>query len=154
MQTGVAPLSPDAVVEDVISINQTPDLALPDEALVDPNAIVPDMPVAPPPAVTADSDAQKAREETVRYKQLRTRFEQDPEVANLREQAETAPTIEDRRAAMREYYRLLFKKIVAADKSLKERSQTMLDAYLRRLAQSRLEPTIPLNPPPTPQPLN
>jgi hypothetical protein len=29
----------------------------------------------------------------------------------------------------------------------------METAYLRRLAQERLEPTIPLNPPPTPEPL-
>jgi hypothetical protein len=29
----------------------------------------------------------------------------------------------------------------------------MEDAYIRRLAQDRLEPTIPLNPPPTPEPI-
>jgi hypothetical protein len=55
---------------------------------------------------------------------------------------------------MREYYRLLFKKIVAIDKSLAEKCKVMETAYLRRLAQERLEPTIPLNPPPTPEPLN
>jgi hypothetical protein len=29
----------------------------------------------------------------------------------------------------------------------------MLQAYLRRLGQYRVEPTIPLHPPPTPEPL-
>ena len=80
--------------------------------------------------------------------------EKDPKVMSLFEQAEKAKTFEDQRAAMREYYRLLFKKISTVDKSLADKCKVMETAYLRRLAQERLEPTIPLNPPPTPEPLN
>ncbi len=72
---------------------------------------------------------------------------------SLLAQADEARTMEDRRAAFREYYRLLFKKIVAKDKTLAERCQQLEAAYLRRLAQEMIEPTIPLKPPPTPEPL-
>ncbi|MGA7213561.1 MAG: hypothetical protein WBX20_05070, partial [Terrimicrobiaceae bacterium] len=80
--------------------------------------------------------------------------DKDPKVISLLQQAEQARTFEEQRAALREYYRLLFKKIVAIDKSLAEKCRVMEIAYIRRLAQERLEPTIPLNPPPTPEPLN
>lgn len=123
-----------------------------DNAFVDPNAIMPDMPPAMPAAV--DNQAEKLRLETIRYSQVRTQVEKDPNVQSLKKQADQAKTDEDKRAAMREYYRLLFKKMVAIDKSLELKCKNMEDAYLRRLAQTRLEPTIPLNPPPTPEPIN
>jgi hypothetical protein len=133
-----------------------PDEGMPDEAYTEPDALVPDVgPVGPPPApVTFESTQEKARQLSIRYREVRVRAEKDPKVLSLREQAERARTLEDQRAAMREYYRLLFKKIISIDKSLTEKCKVMETAYLRRLAQERLEPTIPLNPPPTPEPLN
>jgi len=133
-----------------------PDEGMPDEAYTEPDALIPDAgPVGPPPApVTFESTQEKARQLSVRYRDVRVQAEKDPKVASLREQAERARTLEDQRAAMREYYRLLFKKIAAIDKSLTEKCKVMETAYLRRLAQERLEPTIPLNPPPTPEPIN
>ena len=126
---------------------------MPDSAFTDPNAIVPDD--APPPLPTTIENLQeKARRLSIRYKEVRVEAEKDPKVVSLREQAETAKTPEDKRAAMREYYRLLFKKMTSMDKSLAERCKLMESAYIRRLAQERVEPTIPLNPPPTPEPLN
>lgn len=130
-----------------------PDQALPDEAFTLPNAIISDeMPPAPP--VPAESREEKERQLGILYRQVRIKVEKDPAVKSLADQAGTAKSEEDRRAAFREYYRLLFKKMVAVDKSLQVRCQVMEGAYLRRLAQERLEPTIPLNPPPTPEPLN
>ena len=70
------------------------------------------------------------------------------------EQSKTAKSFEDERAALREYYRLLFKKMKKADKDLTARCDLMERAYLARLGQMRIEPTIPLNPPPTPVPLS
>jgi hypothetical protein len=133
-----------------------PDEGMPDEAYTEPDALIPDAgPVGPPPApVTFESTQEKARQLSVRYRDVRVQAEKDPKVASLREQAERARTLEDQRAAMREYYRLPFKKIAAIDKSLTEKCKVMETAYLRRLAQERLEPTIPLNPPPTPEPIN
>ena len=130
--------------------------AMPDEPFTQPDAIIPDERPAAPPAVptTFESAQEKARQLSIRYREVRVQAEKDPKVVNLFEQAEKAKTLEDQRAAMREYYRLLFKKIAAIDKSLAEKCKVMETAYIRRLAQERLEPTIPLNPPPTPEPLN
>jgi hypothetical protein len=132
------------------------DEAMPDEAYTQPEALVPDMaPLGPPPPpVSFESTQEKARQLSIRYREVRVQAEKDPRVVSLLEQAERARTLEDQRAAMREYYRLLFKKIASIDKSLAEKCKVMETAYLRRLAQERLEPTIPLNPPPTPEPLH
>lgn len=133
-----------------------PDEGMPDEGITEPEALVPDVgPVSPPPApVTFESTQEKARQLSIRYREVRVQADKDPKVVSLREQAEQARTLENQRAAMREYYRLLFKKIASIDKSLTDKCKVMETAYLRRLAQERLEPTIPLNPPPTPEPLN
>jgi hypothetical protein len=132
-----------------------PEGAMPDEALTEPEALIPDEGPAVPPAVppTFESVQEKARQLSIRYREVRVQVEKDPKVLSLLEQAERAKTLEDQRAALREYYRLLFKKIAAIDKSLEQKCKVMETAYLRRLAQERLEPTIPLNPPPTPEPL-
>jgi len=149
------PQPPDAVVGAPLETSDLapPDQAMPDESFVDPSSIVSD--VLPPAApVAAESAEEKARQLSIRYKEVRIQVDKDPKVMSLLEQAEEARTEEDRRAAFREYYRLLFKKMVAVDSSLKDRCAVMEEAYIRRLAQERLEPTIPLNPPPTPRPLN
>ena len=132
------------------------DEAMPDESFTQPDAIIPDERPAGPPAVPAtfESAQEKARQLSIRYREVRVQAEKDPKVVSLSEQAGQAKTLEDQRAAMREYYRFLFKKIIAIDKSLAEKCKVMETAYIRRLAQERLEPTIPLNPPPTPEPLN
>jgi len=142
---------PDAVTSAPLD---TTDLApMPDEAFIDPNALVPDELPPAAPAV-AESAQEKARQVSIRYRTVRIEAEKDPKVLSLFQQADQAKTEEDRRAALREYYRLLFKKIVSIDKSLADRCAVVEEAYLRRLAQERLEPTIPLNPPPTPKPLD
>jgi len=94
-----------------------------------------------------------AREIQVKYVETRTKAEKDEKVVNLKQQAERAKTDEDKRQALRAYYRLLFQKIRKLDASLTGKADTMEAAYLRRLEQNRIEPTIPLNPPPTPEPL-
>ncbi len=148
---GGAPLTTD----DVIPLIPPTDAAMPDEAFTDPNAIIPDeLPPLPPPSVAIESDNEKQRELAVLYRNVRVKADQDPQIVAMREKADAATSMEDRRAALREYYRMLFKKIVAIDKSLKPKAEIMEEAYLRRLAQTRLEPTIPLNPPPTPEPIN
>ncbi len=85
---------------------------------------------------------------TARYKKVRTKIEKDPKVMALWEESQTASTFEQSRAALREYYRLLFAKMREADKTITARCDTMEKAYLERLSQTRIEPTIPLSPPP------
>jgi hypothetical protein len=130
--------------------------AMPDEAYTQPEALVPDVgPVGPPPPpVSFESAQEKARQLSIRYREVRVQAEKDPGLVSLLEQANRARSLEEQRAALRQYYRLLFKKITSIDKSLAEKCKVMETAYIRRLAQERVEPTIPLNPPPTPEPLN
>jgi hypothetical protein len=129
--------------------------AMPEEGNVEPNALIPEQgPVAPVAPPAFESAQEKARQLNIRYREVRVQADKDPRVISLFQQAEQAKTFEEQRAALREYYRLLFKKIVAIDKSLAEKCKVLEIAYIRRLAQERLEPTIPLNPPPTPEPLN
>lgn len=149
------------------------DPAMPDAAFTDPNAIIPDdvAPPAPTFGPQGESEGEIARYTDVRYREMRIRAQKDPSVVSLQDQADKARSDEDKRAALREYYRLLYKRMIDLDKSLEPsykvsasakvlhaafvaQCQSMESAYLRRLAQYRLEPTIPLHPPPTPEPLN
>lgn len=128
---------------------------LPDSSFTDPNGVIPgdglsDIPAAPP---TGPSAGELERKLKIRYREVRTKVDSDPAVKSLLEQAQNAKSFEDERAAYREYYRLLFKKMKKIDKDLTERCDAMEEAYLARLAQTRLEPTIPLNPPPKPETL-
>lgn len=114
-------------------------------------ADIPPLDVAP--ALPPVPVGEPAKIIAARYKQLRIKVEKDPAVVSLWEQAQAAGTYEQQRAGLREYYRLLFKKMREEDPTLTQRINAMEQAYLRRLAQTRIEPTIPLEPPPTPEPL-
>lgn len=124
-----------------------------DTDFVDPNQLVPESETAsiPDPRALAAAGAEQERKLKVRYKEVRTKAEQDPEIAALLEKAEKSPTFESERAAYRAYYRALFKKIRKTDPSLAKKCDLMEKAYLDRLAQTRVEPTIPLEPPPKPE---
>lgn len=151
-----APSDEDALTaEDIIPMAPMPEFALPDEALVDPAAVFMDeLPAAPPPAVELDSASEKLRSANIRYREVRVQAAKDPVVVAMFDRAQQERTLEGKRAALREYYRLLFAKVTKIDKSLEDHAKEMEVAYIRRLAQIRLEPTIPLQPPPTPEPLN
>ncbi len=121
----------------------------------DPNALIPT--ASQTPAVSQKVlDAQKKEEiakELVRYKAVKVQAEKNPAIRRMYDRAQKATNEEDYRAAMREYYRMLFKKIEILDHSLADKAKGMREAYLRKLAQMQIEPTIPLHPPPTPEPL-
>lgn len=154
------PLEPGSEAAPIVSESEVPtfdrsDSEMLDDTLTDPNSFIPDATSLSdtPPGPAGPSAGEQERRLKVRYQEVRTKVDKDPAVRSLREQARKAKTFEDERAAYREYYRLLFKKMRAADKELTERCNIMESAYLARLAQTRIEPTIPLNPPPTPVPL-
>jgi len=142
---------------DTGAIAPAPEGALPSEGSSQSSPVISDeVPPAPPalPGAATDNTKEKARQTEIRYKEVRVQAEKDPQVAGMMKKADKAKTDEDKRAALREYYRLLFAKMVSIDKSLADKCKAMELAYIRQLAQERLEPTIPLNPPPTPAPLN
>jgi hypothetical protein len=141
------------IIEEEVSITEEV-VAEPDTDFVDPNQLVPDtaIPAAPPdPRTLAAAGGDQERKLKVRYKEVRIQAEKDPEITALREKAETSPTFEGERAAYRAYYRALFKKMRKIDSNLSKKCDLMEKAYLDRLAQVRLEPTIPLEPPPKPE---
>jgi len=127
-----------------------------DAAMTDPNALIPSeapAPEIPPAPPTASSPEEKERKEKIRYTEVRIEADKDKQVKAMWDKSTKAKTDEDKRAALREYYRLLFKKMRSIDKAIAGRCDMMEGAYVSRLAQTRLEPTIPLHPPPTPEPI-
>ena len=102
------------------------------------------------PATLAASGEEQERKAKIRYQQVRTQVDKEPEVASLLDKAKKARTFEGERAAYREYYRTLFRRMKKVDPTLAKKCDQMEKAYLDRMAQTRVEPTIPLEPPPKP----
>ena len=125
-----------------------------DQDFVDPNQLMPADGTSPAPidprTLAAGGDEQE-RKLKVRYKEVRVKAEKDPAVVALLETAKKARTFEGERAAYREYYRALFRKMKKLDATLTAKCDLMEKSYRTRLAQTRLEPTIPLEPPPKPE---
>jgi hypothetical protein len=111
-------------------------------------------PMEIPTALPSVPIGEPARVLSARYKELQIKTKKDPALVALWDKAQEVPTFEERRAALREYYRELAQKMREADQTLTSRINAMERAYLQRLEQSRIEPTIPLTPPPTPEPLD
>jgi hypothetical protein len=126
------------------------DMLNPDDTLVPPDVTESEPPPAPK---IAENKYKEDRVLKVHYQEVKLQALKDVKVRSLHEQADAAKTDEGKRQALREYYRLLFAKMVKIDASLQAKCDEMEKAYLRRLGQYRVEPTIPLNPPPTPEPL-
>ncbi len=142
--------------QDLILTGEIPAPIESDSDFVDPNAVIPVQSTdisAIDPRTAAPSDEEQDRKLKIAYREARTKAEKDAAITSFREQAESANTFEGERAAYREYYRALFKKMKQLDKSLSKKCDLMEKTYLARLAQTRIEPTIPLEPPPRPKAL-
>ena len=137
-----AAASPEAAASNERALPETP-------APSDPNAPASNETkevVKAPQEQPLESIEKKQQQLKVRYYQVRTQVENDSEVSALKQQADRAATDEIKRQALRAYYDLLFKKMKAVDSSISDRCDAMQAAYLRRLEQTTLEPTIPLAP--------
>ena len=148
--------STDIISDSQISLSGEPlPAAESDKDYVDPNQLLPTdaAPVPIDPRTLAAAGEEQERKIKIRYQQVRAKAEQDSDVASLLAKAKTATTFEGERAAYRKYYELLFKKMRKLDSSLSKKCDLMEKTYLARLAQTRVEPTIPLEPPPKPEPL-
>lgn len=122
-----------------------------EETFIEPLAFE-DIPPPPvdPRVLAASSEAEERRVKTS-YKQARIKAEKDPALVGLLEKAKSASTFEAERAAYRAYYRELFRLMRKIDSSIAKKCDLMEKTYLTRLAQTRIEPTIPLEPPPKPE---
>lgn len=144
------------IEQDLSLTGEMPVPAQSDRDFVDPNALMPGQPAdisSIDPRSAAPSNEEQDRKLKILYREVRTKAEKEASVVSLREKAESAKTFEAERGAYREYYRALFRRMKQIDKSLATKCDLMEKAYLARLAQTRLEPTIPLEPPPKPEPL-
>lgn len=110
---------------------------------------MPQMPEAPPIVEDPNEAERKMR---VKFRKLKTGIESQPELVALKEMAARAATPEDYRAARRSYYALFFDRVKKADASLKDYADKLQKQSLADLYQTRIEPTVALNPPPEPQP--
>lgn len=126
-----------------------PDALLPDD-VYSPGE---DDELAPPPPAMTESKIDRDRRLAIRYQEVKLQALKESAIREMREKADVARTDEAKRQALREYYRMLFAKMVAIDPELTEKCELMETAYMRRISQFRVMPTIPLQPPPTPEPL-
>ena len=110
---------------------------------------MPDIPEVPP---TIEDPKELERKMRVKLRRIKARLAQDPQLLELQDMAARAPTPEDRRAARRSYYALFFDKVRKADPSLSEFADAREKTSVAGLYQTRIEPTLALNPPPQPQP--
>jgi len=118
----------------------------------DPNSLIPPAvePEQPSPVNAAGNEAKQREEQKTRYYTAKTKADKEEALTDLLAKADKAKTDEGKRQALREYYDLLAKRMKKIDPLISEWIDTMHSAYLRRLGQVRVEPTIPLTPPPTP----
>jgi hypothetical protein len=110
---------------------------------------MPEIPSAPP---IVEDPREAERQLRVKFRRLKARLDADAELLSLKEMAERAPTPEDHRAARRAFYALFFKKVRKADNSLNDYADKLEKQSVAGLYQTRIEPTVALNPPPEPQP--
>jgi hypothetical protein len=110
---------------------------------------MPDIPEVPP---MIEDPKELERKMRVKLRRIKARLNQDPQLLELQAMAQRAPTPEDQRAARRAYYALFFEKVRKADPTLADFADKTEEASLAGLYQTRIEPTLALNPPPQPQP--
>jgi hypothetical protein len=104
----------------------------------------------PSPINTAGDGEKQRQDQKARYYSAKVKADKDDDLSSLLDQADKAKSDEAKRQALREYYDLLAKRMKKIDSSISDWIDTMHAAYLRRLEQVRVEPTIPMNLPPAP----
>ena len=112
----------------------------------------PPEPVIPPRPPVLEDPKEAERKTRVQFRKVKAVLDRDPQLIALQELAATAPTPEDNRAARRAYYALFFSKVRKADPKLSAYADALERSSLAGLYQTRIEPTLALNPPPQPQP--
>jgi hypothetical protein len=82
----------------------------------------------------------------VRLRELTNRVRQEPKVVAEWDRAHTAKTDYEKREALKSYYKLLYDRIVILDPTLQKRVFEVRSKSLHRLAETRVDPTEPIDP--------
>ena len=118
----------------------------------DPNALIPPPTDsgAPSPINSAGNEEKERQDQKTKYYAAKVKADKEEALASLLEKSDKAKTDEGKRQTLREYYDLLAKRMKKIDPSISDWIDTMHAAYLRRIEQVRVEPSIPLSLPPVP----
>jgi len=116
----------------------------------DPNSLIPPPiePGQPSPINSAGNEEKQRQDQKAKYYAAKVKADKEEGLASLLTKSDKAKNDETKRETLREYYDLLAKRMKKIDPSIAEWIDTMHAAYLRRLQQIRVEPSIPLGLPP------
>ena len=119
----------------------------------DPNSLIPPPtePETPSPVNTAANEEKERQDQKSRYYAAKVKADNEEALSGLLEKSDKAKTDEGKRQILREYYDLLARRMKKIDPSISDWVDTMHAAYLRRIDQVRIEPSVPLTPPPSPE---
>lgn len=92
-----------------------------------------------PPVTSTDLDLR------IRYRKARTFAEQDPAVISAWQASRTAKTDYAKREALKSYYTLIRQKVLSVDRGVAPVMDERHGFSMRRLEQTRVEPTDPLD---------
>ncbi len=95
---------------------------------------------AEPSKTEASADELRAR---IRFREAKTKALRDPQVQAQWERSLRAKTDYEKREALKSYYKLLYQRIAKLDRSVKTLSDQRQQYSLRRLDQTRVDPTEP-----------
>lgn len=85
-------------------------------------------------------------QERIRLREARVKAERDPQVRAEWDRSVKAKTDLEKRDALKSYYKLLYARILKIDSSVKKIADLRAQSSLRRLEQTRIDPTEPLDP--------
>ena len=91
-----------------------------------------------PPTTSAELDAR------IRFRKAHSRALSDPKIQALWEESRVVPTDYQKRDALRRFYTVLYKRMISLDRGIAPLVQERQRVSLRRLDQTRIEPTDPL----------
>ena len=92
-----------------------------------------------------ERERRSEQRERIRYRQARTKAERDAQVQAHWEEAAQARTDLEKREALKRYYESLYTRMTRLDGSIKQLIVRRKAVALRRLEQTRIDPTLPLN---------
>jgi len=118
----------------------------------DPNSLIPPPvePSQPSPINSAGNEEKQRQDQKAKYYAAKVKADKEEGLASLLTKSDNAKSDETKREILREYYDLLAKRMKKIDPSISDWIDTMHAAYLRRLQQIRVEPSIPQGLPPIP----
>ena len=96
---------------------------------------------------TSKTDVSAAElRERIRFREAKTKALRDAQVQAHWERAAGAKTDYEKREALKSYYKLLYARIAKLDGSIRKLIEQREQFSLRRLEQTRIDPTVPFDP--------